>query len=268
MGIDGVDETKKAAKKKKWTEGTLIIVWQALRLHQGGAEHPAERSASVVWLLCILLRLHSECQAPLNRTGSRSSWRQEQTPAGTEAGSHWGLAGLLRAERRPLPSTHSSVRPTGARQRRPSEGLDGCGCETLWKWSVHLLWGRSLSLSSVESYISRLCFRHVLFLWQRRLSASTVHGLIQKYQVSWGECLKNSCFFLLPVCVFLSFVGFSTFSVQKGQPSSVLSHWLLPLFSTLLLQLTELKNQVWKNTYWTVTEIKTKQKKKPARLTE
>lgn len=138
---------RRKKQQKKRTKGTLIIVWQALRLHQGGAEHPAERSASVVWLLCILLRLHSECQAPLNRTGSRSSWRQEQTPAGTEAGSHWGLAGLLHAERRPLPSAHSSVRPTGARQRRASEGLDGCGCETLWKWSVHLLWGRSLSLS-------------------------------------------------------------------------------------------------------------------------
>lgn len=34
-----------------------------------------------VWLLCILFQLHSECQAPPNRTGCRSSWRQEQTPS-------------------------------------------------------------------------------------------------------------------------------------------------------------------------------------------
>lgn len=77
------DETEKAPKKR----GALVIVCaisQAFRLYQGGAEHPAERSASVVWLLCILLWLHSECQGPMNRTGSRSSWRQELTLAAIE----------------------------------------------------------------------------------------------------------------------------------------------------------------------------------------
>lgn len=47
----------------------------------------------------------------------------------------------------------------------------------------------------MECYISRLCFRHVLFLLHRRLSASTVHGLNQKYQVHSGECSKNSYYF-------------------------------------------------------------------------
>lgn len=91
-------------------------------------------SASVVWLLCILFQLHSECQAPLNRAGSRSSWRQEQAPAGTEAGSHCGLAGRLRAEVRPLLSA-GSMAPAG---------LAGCGCEALQKRSVQEHWRLTL----------------------------------------------------------------------------------------------------------------------------
>lgn len=59
------------------------------------------------------------------------------------------------------------------------------------------------ALSSVERYISRLCFRHVLFLLQRRLSASTVHGLNQKYQVRCGGCLKNSYYCLFFFCFHL-----------------------------------------------------------------
>ena len=118
MGIAGVDETKKAAKKKKKTnQGDSHHRLTSSQAAPGRSRASCwEKCICCVWLLCILLRLHSECQAPLNRTGSRSSWRQEQTPAGTEAGSHWGLAGLLRAERRPLPSARSSVRPTGARR--------------------------------------------------------------------------------------------------------------------------------------------------------
>lgn len=58
-----------------------------------------------MWLPRILFQLHSECQAPLNRAASRSSWRQEPTPAGTEAGSHCGLAGPLYAQACPLLST-------------------------------------------------------------------------------------------------------------------------------------------------------------------
>ena len=92
-------------------------------------------SASVVWLLCILFQLHSECQAPLNRAGSRSSWRQEQAPAGTEAGSHCGLAGrLLRAQGRPLPAAASTA----------PAGLAGCGCEALQKRSVQERWRLTL----------------------------------------------------------------------------------------------------------------------------
>ena len=126
-------------------------------------------------LLCILLWLHSECQAPLNRTGSRSSWRQEQTLAGTEAGSQCGLAGPLSGEARPLLSA-DGIRPTGA--NRAAEGLNGFGCERLRKRSAHtrcIISGDTVC--SLECFISKLCFRHVLFLLQRRLIASTVHDL-------------------------------------------------------------------------------------------
>lgn len=47
----------------------------------------------------------------------------------------------------------------------------------------------------MECCISRLCFRHVLFLLQRRLSASTVHGLNQKYQVCKEFIHLSSCLF-------------------------------------------------------------------------
>lgn len=61
-------------------------------------------------LPCILFQLLSECQAPLNRAASRSSWRQEPTPTGTEAGSHCGLAGLLFAQACPLLSIEQHLR--------------------------------------------------------------------------------------------------------------------------------------------------------------
>lgn len=113
-------------------------------------------------LLCIPFWLHSECQALLNRTGSRSSWRQEQTLAGTEAGSHCGLAGLLREEARPLLSAHGT-RTAGA--DTASEGLNGFGCEMLWKLSAH----SPCTLCSLECCISKFCFRHVLFPLLKRV---------------------------------------------------------------------------------------------------
>lgn len=155
-------------QKKKRLKGTLIIivcaVWQAFRLYRGGAEHPAERSASVVWLLCILLWLHSECQAPLSRTGSRSSWRQEQTLAGTEAGSHCILAGPLSVEARPLLSA-DSIWPLGGWANRRAEGVWGaldvkrCGNDQRTLWCI----SSGDTLCSLECYISRLCFGRVLF---------------------------------------------------------------------------------------------------------
>lgn len=83
-----------------------------------------------------------------------------------------------------------------------------CGSDE--RIQVHRLWEHTARLHTVECYISRLCFRHVLFLLQRRLSASPVHGSIQKYQVRFGECLKNYHYFFVSFLL-ISFIGFTAF---------------------------------------------------------
>lgn len=146
-------------------------------------------------LLCILFWLHCECQTTLNRTGSRSSWRQEQTLAGTEAGSHCGLAGPLWGEARPLLSANS-ISSRGANDA--DEDLKGVGCETLWKQSANTLHhiNSEDTLCLLECYFSQFCFRHVPFLLQRRAASST-RG--QKYQgfkgftVFFGLFKLHSC---------------------------------------------------------------------------
>lgn len=146
-------------------------------------------------LLCILFWLHCECQTTLNRTGSRSSWRQEQTLAGTEAGSHCGLAGPLWGEARPLLSANG-ISSRGANDA--DEDLKGVGCETLWKQSANTLHhiNSEDTLCLLECYFSQFCFRHVPFLLQRRAASST-RG--QKYQgfkgftVFFGLFKLHSC---------------------------------------------------------------------------
>lgn len=111
-------------------------------------------SASAVWLPRILSQLHSECQAPLNRAASRSSWRQEPTPAGTEAGSH----------RLGWPAACSDAPSTVRRAAREPRNAGGRRRLKPWKRNALETMGSGDPLSSTRRYISRLCFRHVLVL--------------------------------------------------------------------------------------------------------
>lgn len=141
-------------------------------------EHPTEGGASAVWLPCILFQLHSECQAPLYRAASRSSWRQEPTPAGTEAGSQCGLAGLLHARAGPPAARRAASTPQKAGGAQHLKVLERDARAATW----------GTRSPSPTATFSRLCFWHVLVLVWKKAKASSVRGLSQKYQVRCGEC--------------------------------------------------------------------------------